>query len=120
MKTMAEVLAEHRLDRRVQLVTMVEYWCICGKTFTNHESHQAAALTAAGFGYIRVRPATTEPTALSAAGYGLVADAKREAWDEGAQAEADATGLTEEEEASGEHAMTFVCPSQNPLPGGEQ
>jgi hypothetical protein len=41
-------------------------------------------------------------------------EALADAWDEGAQAEADTTMLTEEEEAAGEHAATFVCPSRNP------
>lgn len=44
----------------------------------------------------------------------LILAAKAAAWDEGAQAEADAVGLTDEDEAAGEHEATFVCPSLNP------
>jgi len=58
-KTMAEVLAWHRLDAVTYLVSQEEYLCICGKRSDNHEEHQSRE--------------------LSAAGYGLVADA----WDEG-------------------------------------
>lgn len=42
-----------------------------------------------------------------------IARSKAEAWDEGAQAEAD-TLLDEHAIAAGEHETTFVCPSLNP------
>jgi hypothetical protein len=63
-KTMAEVLAEHRYDAEKR--TLHQH-CTCGwfgKVLADDfAAHQAAALSAAGFG--------------------LVADAKAEAWDHG-------------------------------------
>lgn len=51
-QSMADVLAWHKLDTAVYLVTGEEYLCICGKRSENHEVHQAAALSAAGFGMV--------------------------------------------------------------------
>lgn len=72
MKTMQEVLAEHRIDHRYD--TTLHEQCICGRRWMMGpqalQAHQAAALSAAGFG--------------------LVADAKAEAWDEGYEGAVDA------------------------------
>jgi len=50
---MAEVIAEHQLDFVRYLVTTEEYVCICGKRSDSHPAHQAAMLTAAGFGPVK-------------------------------------------------------------------
>lgn len=50
--TMADVLADHKLDATLYLITEQEYVCICGRRSTNHEVHQERALSAAGFGHI--------------------------------------------------------------------
>lgn len=50
---MAEVLAEHGLDMALYLITETEYVCICGKRSSDHYAHQAAALSAAGFGPVQ-------------------------------------------------------------------
>ena len=52
MKTMAEVLAEHRLDTVLYLIGGYEYRCMCGKRCASHAEHQSAALAAAGFGLV--------------------------------------------------------------------
>lgn len=70
-KTMAEVLAEHEMDFTYD---GKQTGCSCGhwqargpvSAHADHAAHQSAALSAAGFG--------------------LVADAKAEAWDEAALA----------------------------------
>jgi hypothetical protein len=80
-KTMAEVIACHRIDVVLYDGEGQEHVCICGDRGRSHPSHIAAALTAAGFG--------------------LVADAKGEAWDEGM-----ATGL--------EDAHATWSPTPNP------
>jgi len=95
MSDMADVLAGHGIYG----FNGKEISCECrarGPWFTQREysTHLSAALTAAGFGPVQA--------------------ARAEAWDEGAQAEADTTMLTEEEESAGVHAATFVCPSRNP------
>jgi hypothetical protein len=92
MSDMADVLAGHQDATDAN----TPYLCSCGWSSwsTQLSAHQAAALTTAGFGPVQA--------------------ARAEAWDEGAQAEADTTMLTEEEESAGVHAATFVCPSRNP------
>lgn len=53
MTGMADVLAAHRLNSVRGFIAGEEYRCICGRRTGDHEAHQAAMLSAAGFGDLR-------------------------------------------------------------------
>jgi len=77
MSDMADVLADHKLDTVLYLITTPEFRCICGKRSDNHEAHQAAALSAAGFGPVQ--------------------EAREAAWDEASKAIKSTIGAYAEE-----------------------
>lgn len=52
-KTMASILATHRLDVTMYIGVGQEHLCICGNRSDSQDQHQEVQLIAAGFGYVR-------------------------------------------------------------------
>jgi hypothetical protein len=74
MKTMQEVLAEHQISVAWESGDDREITCLCGTDLPSEDVRGEIDMNAL---------AAHQSAALSAAGFGLVADAKAEAWDEG-------------------------------------
>ncbi len=52
-KTMANILATHRLDVVMYIGVGQEHLCICGARTEDHDAHQAGELVGAGYGDVK-------------------------------------------------------------------